>query len=477
MRPAKKTGWRSCPRALYDATYGMLNGGRSIGEFELLQDSPKDTQRTDTIGVLTATYYLPEGKLDAALSYTREEEDSRGNDLDFTGLPTAAGAAIFDQDIWNAEIRYTSPTSDVFEYIVGTSYYYEEETVLVGTLVGPGALPDFGFAPPQSNTSEDVALFGSATVGLGIPGLSLTGGLRYDRARRETDQTAGTLNFGPIGDVLFQDLAFEETFDQWLPRVSLSYRMNPDLTLYASAAKGYIPGGFNLTVAQEAVADDIIRFGSEEVWSYEAGFKSTFGDGSVVLNGAVFFIDGENWQEIQVRTNEQGVVETSAFIASDAAIENLGFELELTYYLSDSLTLTANAGYVDAEYTRLMPSGVEDLSGNQVNLLPEYDANIALRYESALGIFARAELSATGETALEERNRFFRDPIEVWNLQVGYDAGRWALRGFVENATNERYASGSGFDNFAFGFDGNFYSAFDRPRVVGIEAEFRLGAR
>ncbi|MEO1078649.1 MAG: TonB-dependent receptor [Pseudomonadota bacterium] len=464
-------------RAAYDASYGMFNNGASIGRFEILQESPKDSQHREYIGSLTATYRLPVGTIDAALSYADEDEDSRGNDLDFTALPTAAGAAIFEQEIFNAELRYTSPESASFEYIVGISYYREEETVLVGTLVGTGTLDDFAFAPPQTNNSEDVAIFGSATLGLGIEGLSATAGLRFDHARRETDQTAGTLNFGPLGNVIFQDLNFSETFEEFLPRLALTYRQGSFLTLYASAAKGYIPGGFNLTVAQEAVADDLISFDSEEIWSYEIGAKTSFANGKGYLNGAIFLIDGDNWQEIQVITNEQGQVLSSSFIASDSSIENVGLELELKYKLTDALTLNASFGYVDAEYTRLMPNSVEDLSGNQVKLVPEYDANIALRYEHHSGFFARAEVSAIGETALDERNRFIRDPVEVFNFQAGFTRGRWTVRGFLENATNERFESGSAFDNFAFGFDGNSYASYDRPRVLGVELEMGFGTR
>lgn len=464
-------------RGLYDATYGSFNGGRSINEFELLQDAPKDTTRTDYVGVVTVNYQLPIGQLDGAVSYTQEDEDSRGNDLDFTGLPTAAGAAIFDQEIWNAEIRYSSADAAAIQYMVGASYYNEEETLLIGTLVGPGGLSDYAFAPPQTNYSEDIAFFGSATVDLGIEGLSVTAGLRYDRARRETDQTAGVLNFGPLGDVLFQNLNFDDTFEEILPRVALNYRPTTSLTIYASAAKGYIPGGFNLTIAQEAVADELVSYGSEQVWSYEIGAKIRFADGKGYLNGAVFLIDGENWQEIQVITNDAGQVQSSAFIASDAEIESMGVELELKYAISDVLTLSANLGYVDAEYTQLMPTTVENLSGNQIKLVPEYDANVALMYDHPAGFFARAELSAVGETALDERNRFIRDPVEVWNFQLGFATGRWTVRAFLENATDERYESGSAFDNFAFGFDGNAYSSYNRPRVAGAELEMSLGAR
>ncbi|MEM7100677.1 MAG: TonB-dependent receptor [Pseudomonadota bacterium] len=464
-------------RLLYNATYGAFNGGRFIDEFELLQDAPKETTRTDYVGTVAVNYQLPEGQLNMAVSYTQEDEDSRGNDLDFTSLPTAAGAAIFDQEIWNAEIRFSSVDTAVIRYMIGASYYNEEETLLIGTLVGPGELSDYAFAPPQTNFSEDIALFGSVTADLGIEGLSTTVGLRYDRARRETDQTAGALNFGPLGDAIFQDLNFDDTFEEVLPRLALNYRPTSSLTIYASAAKGYIPGGFNLTIAQEAVADELVSYGSEQVWSYEIGAKIRFNSGKGHLNAAAFLIDGENWQEIQVITNDQGQVQSSAFIASDAEIESIGVELEFKYAISDELMFSANLGYVDAEYSQLMPTSVEDLSGNQIKLVPEYDANIALTYNHPVGFFARAEISALGETALDERNRFIRDPVEVWNFQLGFSTGRWTVRAFLENATNERYESGSAFDNFAFGFDGNAYASYDRPRVVGMEFEMNFGAR
>ncbi|WP_172449700.1 TonB-dependent receptor [Porphyrobacter sp. HT-58-2] len=461
-------------RDLYDASYGPFNGGRTIGRFELLQESPKRTDERDYVFGLAATYELASGRIDAAVSYAREEEDSRGNDLDFTALPTAAGASIFEQDVWNAEVRYTSPASERFEYLFGGSVYFEREELLIGTLVGSGTLADYAYAPPQSRNSRDFAIFGSATFGLGIEGLSLTTGLRYDNAYRKTDQVAGTLNFGPLGDAVFQELSFDDTFEAFLPRFALTYRPTDQWTVFAGAARGYILGGFNLTIAQEAVADDVVRYGSESVWSYEIGVKHSFADGRGYINGAAFLIEADNWQEIRTITNEQGQVQSSAFIASDAAIESKGFEVELAYNLLENLTLNASIGYTDADYTRLFIDSQTNLAGNLVKLVPEYDANLALRYAHSTGFFIRSEISALGRTALDERNRFSRDPVQVLGIQAGYEADGWSIRAFAENLTDERYQSGAGFDNFAFGFDGNFYSVYDTPRVIGLETKVRF---
>ena len=101
----------------------------------------------------------------------------------------------------------------------------------------------------------------------------------------------------------------------------LSYEASDSVNLYASASKGSIPGGFNLTAAQEDVAEEVVRFDQESVWSYEAGLKMRFPNGRGYLNLAWFYIESDNWQEVQVLLNGQGQVISSAFIAAAASIE------------------------------------------------------------------------------------------------------------------------------------------------------------
>ena len=139
----------------------------------------------------------------------------------------------------------------------------------------------------------------------------------------------------------------------------------------------------------------------------------------------------------------------------------------------DGLKLTANFGYTDASYTDFQISETENLSGLPVKLVPEYDANIAARYERSQGLFFRAELNLTGDKPLDERSRAVRDTVAIVNLQAGYGGDAYSLWLFADNLTNERVESGLAFENFS-GSDGNFYAPYDAPRIVGLELEARF---
>lgn len=197
------------------------------------------------------------------------------------------------------------------------------------------------------------------------------------------------------------------------------------------------------------------------------------------MNLAAFYIESDNWQEVRVLTDEMGRVISSAFIGANADIESYGFEIETVYEPLDNLKLVASYGYTHATYKDFLfqagntGEAVQefDLDGEPVKLVPGFDANVSALYEFDGGFFARAELSMTGDTPLEERSRVMRDSVQVVNLQAGYERERFRLQLFVENLTDERYPSGLGFEHFLFGADGTYYVPLDAPRIIGVEFE------
>lgn len=490
-------------KVLFDPFTGVVSGsyldlihnGQEIGKYEFFSDVPKLTSERDVIGGLSINQKLGYGELDFAVSYASLEEDSSGLDTDFSALPTQLGRANDDDTIAFAEIRFTSPDSDVFEYIAGVSYYYEERlsdrniTVFDPSI---GDYPPFDAQPGQQQTDNNIAVFGSATFGLGIEGLSGTIGLRYDEAVRETSQDAFSVAFG---SVVFNFLAVEDdqTYTQWLPRFALAYELSDNVNLYSSAAKGFLPGGFNLAATSDPTveADDIAQFGPEELWSYEVGFKSRLPNGRGFVNGAVFYIESDGWQEIQIDVDpDTGFVTTPTYFSNEADIVSRGVELEVQYEPTDRLTLNAALGYVDAEYRdfefvqgfRGQPAQIEDLDGIPVKLVPEYDVNLTAQYNFESGFFLRGEANFLGDTFLEERSRELdpnteravQEAATRFNLFVGYETPRYTIRVFAENITDERVPAGLAFANLTFGWDGTFYSAVDPPRIVGVEFSTRF---
>jgi iron complex outermembrane recepter protein len=462
-------------RVLYDTGYGTYNGGGVSGPHNFFHDAPARTDEREHVAGLSARYDLGSGTIDAAFSYRRDASNARGLDFDFSALPTAAGQEKQVESVWHGELRYASPDKRPFQYIAGIAMYRDAEKNTKATFIGPGSLDSYIAAPTQTRQLRDFSVFSTASyTPVSMPKLTLGAGLRLDHAKQASRQQAGDLDLGFGSVIHYTDATLHSTDKAVLPRLSARYEPTDDTTLFATISKGYIPGGFNLTATQEGVTDsDILRYRPETMWSYETGVKWRTADHKLRLSGAVFYIESTNWQEIRVLTDEQGRPISSDFIGSSASMDSKGVELEVSYEPMKRLQLSGNIGVANAKYKYLF-NGQENLAGNRVKLVPEYDAMLAARYGLPQGFYGRVELDFTGKIQLDEMNRIAQPAVTVVNLQAGYETDRWSTRLLVENLTNKRRFSGLVFENLAFGTDGNFYGPLDAPRVLGVEVAMRF---
>ena len=464
---------------LYNRRYADLyNGGRHAGDFTYINDAPKRTSKTENVAGAGAQWQLARGTMDAAVSYREQRDTSGGYDFDMTHTPALAGRIHDAQRNWNGELRFSSLDDQPLTWIGGVSTYRVNKDSVLGTRVGPPprGLESYVLAPLQGSDGQDYSVFGTLSyTPPALPKLTASLGLRYEQARRSTRQSAGELDLGPGGLVFYRDAELSHTFTATLPRVSLRYDASDTLSFYAASAKGYIPGGFNLAAAQNDVVNDkVLRYESEMMWSHEAGFKMNVLGGRGHIGGAVFQIESNNWQEIQLATDANGRPISSDYVGSDASIRSRGVELEGVLQALPGLTLTANAGYVDAQYRKLLVGENQSLAGNKVKLTPQYTAYLAARYQHRSGVFARVESAFNGRMALDERNRAFQPAVAIIGVQLGYETGPWTTRVYVDNLTNKRRINGLIFDNLAFGRDGNVYGPVDRPRIIGAEVGYRF---
>src|SRR5690606_1002073 len=94
-----------------------------------------------------------------------------------------------------------------------------------------------------------------------------------------------------------------------LPILRASYRWSDRFMTYASAARGYKAGGFNLDRVQSSdglssggpgiLPVDDTSFPGEFVDSYEIGAKSTLAGGNLLLNAALF---QQNFTDFQLNS-------------------------------------------------------------------------------------------------------------------------------------------------------------------------------
>ncbi|MEM1403226.1 MAG: TonB-dependent receptor [Pseudomonadota bacterium] len=459
-----------------------VNGALRAGDFTFLNDAPKRMDIQELVLGVSASWAIGSNTVDAAISHRTEKVDDYGFDIDNSNGPFLAGAQFDDVTVSSAELRFSSDTSRSLSYTIGASVYLEDEKQALASLVFGNSLDDFVRAPQQGVESEDWGLFASATWSpQSMDKLSLTAGLRYDSAQRTITQQAGVLDLG-FAEFFFQELDLNETFDEVLYRFAARYEFSDDLTVYSNLASGYTPGGFNIAAATEEALDDVVRFESEQLTSFDLGLRWRSKNRRSSFAAAVFYLEADDWQEITALEDAQGNVISTSVITSRAAIESKGFELEGRTELSKSLLLTANLGVVDSTYTDFAGRGADLVIGSGVKLVPEYDGNVALRWQFGAGWFVRGEVNFIGAMPLDEgiRQGFdanakdTQEAVEVLGLQFGWESERYSVRLFGENLTEERRFSGGAFPNAVFPNDGLLYGPVDSPRVVGLELNAKL---
>ena len=218
-------------------------------------------------------------------------------------------------------------------------------------------------ASPPSTTNwssrvfEQNAVFGEASYQI-WPSLKFTAGLRYFDFNN-TFNAAQFGFFGPYG-TLQPGGSVSNEHDQGIdPRFNLSWTPTSNLTVYATAAKGFRPGGGNEivptsgTVEGDACAASLASlgktsnpasYGPDSLWNYELGEKARLLDGRLTLNGSIYY---EDWNHIQ-----RSVTLSCGYIYTDNAgkADIYGGELEVNGRLTDELTVNANFAYTDATY-------------------------------------------------------------------------------------------------------------------------------
>jgi len=458
-------------QGVYDANYGAFNGGLTSSDYTLIHDAPKRTDKDEYVLGVGVNHRLDWATLNLSGSWRDVDDLAYGTDLDMTALAGAAGGHHVKEESWNWEARLSAPDGARIQWVAGFNHYRGEQSKALSSLIGAGTLDDYAWAPKATTGARDYAVFAQATAPL-TPTINLTGGLRYEIAERDKNQQAGVLDLGPLGQFVSLAETLEDSFEEVLPRVSLDWTPRPGLRLYASAAKGWVPGGFNLAASSLPVAGDYSRYEAETLWTYEVGAKQQLLGGRALLSAAAFHTQADNWQEINVLYDDNGQVASTTLVTSDAAITSRGFEVEFSARATDRLDVQASLGWVDAEYDRYT-YGLADLSGNRVKLTPKWDVFAGASWRPWRGLFVRGEVQGAGDTPLNAENTATQDAWWKLNAQIGWETDAWTARLYVDNLTDERVFVTSAYSNSLFGYDGTYYAGVDAPRVIGFELSRR----
>jgi iron complex outermembrane recepter protein len=273
------------------------------------------------------------------------------------------------------------------------------------------------------------------------------------------------------------------------PKVSLSYDVTKDFMLYATASKGFRPGGGTGPVptsgpltceaqlqheyGSTSFVPGPISFKSDNVWSYELGEKLRLADNRVTINGSVYF---EKWNGVQ-QTNALsscGYVYTAN--AGDAHVR--GAELEIQAIVVRDLTVSANASYSHAAMasTTLIDAGFDP--GTPIQQVPQWTSSASIAYRHSLtdrlALTARADTTYVGSRTDETFAVNELPSYDLTNIRAGIDGGRWSAVLFVNNVADKR-ALLNNITQDAVNLPTYNRVAVSQPRTAGIDLNYRFG--
>lgn len=371
------------------------------------------------------------------------------------------------------ELRFSSPDEQPLRWLAG-AYYYDEEVEedgrsINGTTLGPNDVPSV----PQTNEVSTVAGFGAITWDINDR-LTANAELRYNVEKAEVDFIFGG-----------QPKRLEETWRAWLPRVTLDYRLTPDIMVYVNAAKGTKPGGFNTALGSGAaqLPEDLLAYDEEEAWTYELGAKSQWLDRRLTVNAALFYTD---WDQVQVDSQfipPPPAVGTTGYTSNAGTAKIKGGELEVQYQATEQLDLAFNWAYNparirDYQDSRATAAGISTLGRRQLPYSAKQAATASATWTQALTTswsgFIQTDLQYQSTQYASVANLAETGSRTVVDLRLGVSSEHWEITGIITNLFDDDTAlSISPFVNPQT-FRRNFIVAVPEERLWGLRARYKF---
>jgi iron complex outermembrane receptor protein len=393
-------------------------------------------------------------------------------DLDYTPLPILTRDNTEKDFQFSQEIRFasaeTAPVrltdaaqlrwqSGVFLF----TQSYEQDAInhYSPGVVGPGAASQH--TPRSALDDFGLGLFGQATVTFNDK-LDLAAGARFDYE----DKSALLEDFfePPMGPPARVEA--DKSFSNVSPQASISYRAQPEKTLYGTVGRGYKAGGFNPASPAGAEA-----FGEEFSWNIEGGVKTLWAGGRVSANAAVFYID---WDDLQLNISNPAVP-AQFYVSNVGGAISKGVELELGTRAAPGVDLLTSVGYTHARFAEGSTSNGVNVKGNKIPNTPEYTASAGVQYSRAFGpatIAGRADAVFYGSFQYNDRNSLGQEAYSLVNLRLGVTARFLTGELLIRNAFDTRYIPLAFlYPSFA---PSGFVGEMGAPRTVSVSAGIRF---
>jgi iron complex outermembrane receptor protein len=367
-----------------------------------------------------------------------------------------------------------SALDDVLDYTLG-GYFLDTKTLNPARVQTEGFIPSaLDFFSDDTATLQSWALFGAIDV-RPIERLTLSAGLRYSNEaktytfRRDySPSNLSVLNFIATG---------ENNDDRFNPRFSIAYEVSDEINVYGSYATGFTASAFN---ARPFGATGIFALQPEDVTSYELGFKSNLFDRMLRLNAAAFLT---KFDAIVGTLSDPTYRGGACAVFCNENVGNAeikGFEVEAMARPVANLMLSANVGYTDFQYKKLLATTQGLSLDSPQTRVPKWNMSGAVQYDVPLA----DGQTLTPRVDVSRRSQIFHSNniLAVSSVQPGYtlvnfrltyrnEEKGFSIAGAVTNVFDEYHYTALTDQRESFGF---FTGVVGRPREwsVTLRKEF-----
>ncbi|WP_324171839.1 TonB-dependent receptor [Sulfurimonas sp.] len=326
-----------------------------------------------------------------------------------------------------------SKSSDGVRWLAGLYYETNKQSndkyggtfpaFMMGNPFGTGVNVQLNAVSQTDSTT--LATFGQVVIPFSNA-YELTLGGRYQQIKKKIDLDYFMLPANTTGAKMYS-LNENNTWNTFLPKVALSYKVNNDLTSYFSVAKGYLPGGYNKFADSGEESQNM--FDAQKSINYELGIRGDLLDKQLYMALSVFYMD---IKDIHVFTWDMQTGANSVSNAGEASSK--GLEVELNYTINDDFRVDSSLGIIEAKYDKY-----KGKDGNKIEMTPSHTANIGLSYSNINGIYGRFDVKNQGKMYFDDANTMKEDSYTTANIKAGYLLDDWDIYAYVKNITDKSY--------------------------------------
>jgi outer membrane receptor protein involved in Fe transport len=366
-------------------------------------------------------------------------------------------AALFTNNTFHA--------TDRFDVTLGLRFTHEAKDL--GTVY---ANTDSGVACATGIARAQNGALPATLIGLGVPAAAVPGAL---------SSILGALCVPSWANPNFNSLATsqKQTDNDLSGALRASYRFSPELMTYVSYARGFKAGGFNLdrtqggalapTLPLPIVPNLNTAFAAETVDAYEAGFKSTLFDRSLLFNATAF---NSEYSHFQLNAFN-GI---SFTVVSVPKVKSYGIDSDFLWFTpAKGLTLQGGLTWAVTQYGKDNVPGFPNLRNGRLSGAPMFSGSLAVDYQAPVTGTLKVLANLSAKYTSSQNTGSDLDPAKVQgeytlvNGRIGLGSldNSWSIEAFAANLLDKDYMQ------VAFGapLQAGAYDAFlGAPRTYGV---------